>query len=287
MKLGPRRGGRIDVVGAGVLATALCLATGAVAQTPAARERARSTAPSDAQRARYQIRVLERVLEQAVQHGTQVVAVQFRSFAPSAVLFVGATLARGFVLDEYGVFFDVQVPSLRRSLTWTFRTLNRNGLSLDDALTALRQHVQSLGDPGARDALEQVLRSLEVRVGPLAATRRAGARATRTGGGDADRLAPAPATVIDIDPADVYASQIRDELVGVMLDHSGSLALGPDDWLTVAATGAASSWVGAAGSAASAATTMMLRIRGRDLAALRAGDISRSEAQNRIHAIEF
>ncbi len=286
MRLGPRRGGRIGVVGVGVLAAAICLATGAAAQTPAAREGTRSTAPSDAQRARYQIRMLERVLEQAVQHGTQVVAVQFRTFAPSAVLFVGATLARGFVLDEYGVFFDVQVPSLRRSLTWTLRTLNRNGLSLDDALTALRQHVQSLGDPGARDALEQALRSLEVRVGPLA-TRWDGARATRIGGGDADRPAPAPATVVDIDPAEVYAAQIRDELAGVMLDHSGSLALGPDDWLTVAASGAASSWMGAAGSAASAATAMMLRIRGRDLAALRAGEISRSEAQNRIHAIEF
>jgi hypothetical protein len=265
----------------------MCVATGALAQTPAPREGTRSTAPSDAQRARYQIRVLERVFEQAVQHGTQVVALQFRTLAPSAVLFVGTTLARGFALDEYGVFFDVQVPSLRRSLTWTFRTLNRNGLSLDDALTALRQHVQSLGDPGARDALEQALRSLEVRVGPLAATRWNGARATRIGAGDADRPAPAPATVIDIDPADVYASQIRDELVGVMLDHSGSLALGPDDWLTVAATGAASSWLGAAASATSAATAVMLRIRGRDLAALRAGDISRSEAQKRIHMIEF
>jgi len=277
MRRRPRRGGRIDVVGVGVLAAAMCVATGVAAQTPAPREGTRSTAPSDAQRARYQIRMLERVLEQAVQHGAQVVAMQFRTFAPSAVLFTGATLARGFALDEYGVFFDVQVPSLRRSLTWTFRALNRNGLSLDDALTALRQHVQSLGDPGARDALEQALRSLEVRVGPLAPM--------RIGAGDAGR--PAPATVVDIDPADVYASQIRDELVGVMLDHSGSLALGPDDWLTVAATGAASSWVGAAVSAASAATAMMLRIRGRDLAALRAGDISRSEAQNRIHAIEF
>ncbi len=285
MRRRPRRGGRIDVVvGVGLLAAAMCVATGALAQTPAPREGTRCTAASDAQRARYQIRMLERVLEQAVRHGTQVVAMQFRTFAPSAVLFTGATLARGFALDEYGVFFDVQVPSLRRSLTWTFRTLNRDGLSLDDALTALRQHVQSLGDPRARDVLEQALRSLEVRVGPLAATRWDGARATRIGAGDADRP---PATVVDIDPADVYASQIRDELVGVMLDHSGSLALGPDDWLTVAATGAASSWVGAAVSAASAATAMMLRIRGRDLAALRAGDISRSEAQNRIHAIEF
>ena len=76
-------------------------------------------------------------------------------------------------------------------------------------------------------------------VGPLA-TRWDGARATRIGGGDADRPAPAPATVVDIDPAEVYAAQIRDELAGVMLDHSGSLALGPDDWLTVAASGAAS-----------------------------------------------
>ena len=116
MRRRPRRGGRIDVVGVGVLAAAMCVATGVAAQTPAPREGTRSTAPSDAQRARYQIRMLERVLEQAVQHGTQVVAMQFRTFAPSAVLFTGATLARGFALDEYGVH-DIAVLTPYRSST--------------------------------------------------------------------------------------------------------------------------------------------------------------------------
>ena len=285
MRFGGWRGGRAGVT-AGVLAAVLCVATSAVAQTLVPREGTETTAPSDPQRARYQIRVMERVLEQAVQHGAQVVAMRFRAFAPSTVLFAGPTQARGFALDEYGVFFDVQVPSLRRSLTWTFRTLNRNGLGLTDALTALRQHVQSLGDPGARDALELALRSLEVQVGPLATTSPDGVRATRIGAGDVDPPA-ASATAVEVAPAEVYATQIRDELVSVMLDYSGSLRLAPDDWLTVAVTGVVSAWSAAMAPAASATTSLMLRVRSRDLAALRAGDISRSEARNRIEAVEF
>ena len=278
-RTGPRRR-RYDVT-AGAFVAVMSLAAAALAQTPGAG--AGSTAPSDAQRGRYQIRVMERVLEQAVQHGTQVVALQFRTLAPSSVLFAGPTQARGFALEGYGVFFDVQVPTLRRSLTWTFRTLNRDGLALGDALTALRQHVQSLGDSGARDALELALRSLEVQVGPLPAARQGDPRAAQVGAG---REVAAPAEPV-VTPADVYATQIRDELVNVMLDYSGSLSIAADDWLTVASMGAGPAPSPAAASAGSGAAGLMLRIRGRDLAALRARDITRVEARTRIETVEF
>ena len=258
------------------------LAPSASAQTPVSPVEPRVA--GDAQRAQYQLRVLERVLEQAVEHGAQVVALELQAFAPSSVLFAGSTQARGFALDEYGVFFDVQVPTLRRSITWTFRTLSRNGLALGDALAALRQHVQSLGDVGARDALEQALRSLEVQVGPLPTARAGNCWATSVGSGDRTAVSPSPPPppADDIDPADVYVAQIRSELANVMLDYSGSLLLAADEWLTVATSG-----FGGAGSGAAVGAGLMLRVRGRDLAALRSGEISRDEARQRIENVGF
>ena len=44
--------------------------------------------------------------------------------------------ARGFRLEGYGVFFDVEVPSLEGTLPWSFRTLDQNDLGLDSALQA-------------------------------------------------------------------------------------------------------------------------------------------------------
>ena len=263
-----------------VLTAVTALAAPASAQTPVSP--VEPGVADDAQRAQYQLRVMERVFEQAVEHGAQVVALELQAFAPSAVLFAGSTQARGFALDEYGVFFDVQVPTLRRSITWTFRTLSRNGLALGDALAALRQHVQSLGDVGARDALEQALRSLEVQVGPVSPARAGNGWATSVRSGDRTAVSPPPPPVDDIDPADVYVAQIRNELANVMLDYSGSLLLAGDDWLTVATTG-----FGGGGNAAAAGAGLMLRVRGRDLAALRAGEISRDEARQRIENVGF
>ena len=236
----------------------------------------------DQRQLRYQIRVMERVLEQAVEHGAQKIALRMQALAPSTVLFTGPARARGFRLEGYGVFFDVQAPTLRRSVTWSFRTLSQYRVGLGDALQALRQHVQSLGDPGARDSLEQALRSLEVQVGPL--PERAGVRATvvGTGGRDAQTVPPPP--VPDEDPGDAYAVQLQSELIGAMLEYSGSLLLDPDEWLTIAASGAERS---IAPRDPVGGTITMLRIRGRDLAAFRARDITRDDAIARVETQEF
>ena len=95
----------------------------------------------------------------------------------------------------------------------------------------------------------------------------AGARATAVGSGNRDALAiPAP-VVPDEDPGDAYAVQLRSELIGAMLEYSGSLLLDPDEWLTIAASGAAASITPREPAGGS---ITMLRIRGRDLAAFRA-----------------
>ena len=50
--------------------------------------------------------------------------------AVGLVLLAGAARARGFRLDGYGVFFDVEVPALRRSVAWSFRVLDQSAVSL-------------------------------------------------------------------------------------------------------------------------------------------------------------
>ena len=41
------------------------------------------------------------------------------------VMLAGLTRARGFRLDDYGVVFDVEFPSMRRSMVWSMQELER------------------------------------------------------------------------------------------------------------------------------------------------------------------
>ena len=68
---------------------------------------------------------------------------------------------RGFRLDGYGVFFDVEVPSLDGTLTWSLRTLDQNDLGLQSALAVLKTRI----NPTDID-LQQALKRIELQVGP-------------------------------------------------------------------------------------------------------------------------
>ena len=70
--------------------------------------------------------------------------------------------ARGFRPDGYGVFFDVEVPDLGGTLTWSYLTLDQNALGLDSALQTLRSHVQANNDAN----LQQALKRVELQVSP-------------------------------------------------------------------------------------------------------------------------
>src|SRR3954467_5998497 len=80
--------------------------------------------------ARYQIGQMERLLEGAVEHGATVIRDRLQAIMPTDMLLTETARARGFRLDGYGVFFDVEVPSLAGTL-WSFRTLDQNDLGVD------------------------------------------------------------------------------------------------------------------------------------------------------------
>jgi hypothetical protein len=225
---------------------------------------------------------MERVLEQAVQHGAQMMGRTIQAMAPDLLLFSGPSRARGFKLEGYGFFFDVEVPALRRSVAWSVQMLNRSDRGVGNALDALRQHVQSMPSGPGRNTLEQALKRIELQVGPPPDMINGPEVAPSS------RPAAAPPTVEGAaalqDPHEAYTNEVKRALVDAMLDHSGPIAVGGDEWITVAARGDES---GLSPADVYEAQILVLRIRGADLSAFRADRLTRDEARLRVEVRQF
>jgi hypothetical protein len=234
-----------------------------------------------ARQQRYEIGLLERVLESAVEHGVTVTRDRLQALAqmPTELLLSDNAHARGFRLEGYGVFFDVSVPSFETTL-WTMRTLDQNDLGLDSAMKQLQQLVK-----GNTDA-EQALRRVELQVGParpVVARETGDARsvAGATASADASQNArPAPDPILT-DPNEAFRSEVLDALKEAMLNHSSSLGIGPNEWLTIAARGNEDR-PRLAPADNNGSRTRIIRLRGSDLSAYLARQITKDEAKARI-----
>jgi hypothetical protein len=95
--------------------------------------------------------------------------------------------------------------------------------------------------------------------------------------------APVPSDPTDpilSNPEDVFRAEVVQSLIDSMLDHSSALGLGPDEWLTV---GARRNEVRPRiGPLDNKAPTFVIRVRGRDLAAFRSGQLTREDALKRV-----
>ena len=236
-------------------------------------------ASSDPTESRYQLRIMERVFEQAVTHGAEQFASRIETSDPSSrINFAGTAQARGFRLDGYGVFFDVQVPMLRPSINWVFRQLNQSDLSariaadLDEVLPVLREKMRTFDDEQLMENFERAFLAFRR---PLPAGSPMGPSRT---GSQRGRLARRVASEEDLQAE--YAAQIATEVTAVILDHSEAILLGADDWLVVATVASFSP-------NDTPGMKMMLKILGSDLIALRAGEFSREDAIKRIETGEF
>jgi hypothetical protein len=235
---------------------------------------------------RYQIGQMERLLEGAVEHGATMIRDQLSAMMPADMLLAENARARGFRLDGYGVFFDVEVPSLTGTLPWSFMTLSRNNLGLDNALETLRSYV----DASAADNvnLQQALKRIELQVAPagapgLFATRPTNAVAVGSQAQDNVAVMPPPNSIEDVNEA--YRQQIREAMIDAMLDHSRSLNISVSERLTVAGRGADPR--PRLAPADNESRTVTMTIRGSDLAALMAGQITRDEARARVEIRVF
>jgi len=279
---------------AGAVAVAMAAATAVSAQQPA---------PASDQ-ARFHLFTMEGVLERAVQQGANRLSRQVQRLMPDMLLISGAAQARGFRLDGYGVFFDVEVPVLRRSVAWSLRTMvDDNGMAATTALQEFKAHLETIQDPRVKASLQQALKRIELQVGPvqepgLTPARRSpavAARGTVTALGVEPPAEP-PATPLPkltsqdeallTNPSKVYEDEVIGALVDAMLDYSAPIGIGADEWLTVAARDNEHRDRLIPGEAYDL-MTIVLRVKGSDLAAFRADRLTRDEARKRVEVREF
>src|SRR5215208_6052198 len=84
---------------------------------------------------------------------------------PGTLTLTGQARARGFILEGYGVFFDVEIPSLLKSVVWSMQNMERDLQNATQTLQSLREAVDSLPS-GKRQQYLQALRQLESQAGP-------------------------------------------------------------------------------------------------------------------------
>ena len=225
------------------------------------------------QRRRNQIRLMEGVLVQAVRLGAEEVSTEMERFEPAGVTVLsGVPRARGFVLDGYGVFFDVEIPDMNQSVIWSMMNVQRDR-QVGNALDSLRAALGSMPAGPNRQQAETALQEVTKTVGPSMPPR-----------GPQGQPAPSPgqiaaATATLPDPNVLYSEAVKSALVDAMLDHSLQMNLGPEEWLTLAAR-ASEGPMPPAG--LSDLITIVLRVKGSDLSVYHADPAKRDEIRQRV-----
>jgi|SRR5688572_18591920 hypothetical protein len=238
--------------------TLWAVVAGAQAQTPT------KSAELERIKQRQRLSLMEGVLERAVANGADNLMRQVKNVMPDVAMLTGAPEVRGFRLDGYGVFFDVEVPALRPPIAWTLRYVDGNRLAVNAALAQLRAMV--LEQPvQERARLETLVRQMEQR-----------------------NVSQVPSQVdpaVVRDPNEAYTRAVKEALVDAMIESSGHLNLGPEEWLTVAARDNVPNDPLVPGDSTDL-KSVIFKIKGGDLAAFRAGQITLEEARKRVKAEE-
>ena len=256
------------------IATFVVVVLSVAGAAPAA---AQGAGPADVERAAAadsltaHIQGLERVLARAVTLSARGVEQQLPPWSPGLMLFAGPVQVRGFRLDGYGVFFDVECPVLRQSILWSMETM-------DADLRMMRRSLERLRELGA---FTQVLRELDPDANTSDAFSPGGAPGdvnSRVATGAAPPPVPdAPQATTDLHA--VYQDALRELMIDALLGYGGALGalLGRDEWLTVVARDTR----GAPG------RDTTVRVRAGDVAALHAGSLSLAEARARVETSSF
>jgi len=273
------------------------MAGGVLAQVPPRR------ADTEQVKARQKIFMMEGVIERAVQLGVDNLRRRVRAVMPDdALLQGGVPQVRGFRLEGYGVFFDVEVPALRRSLAWSLRTMNQTGMALARDLAQMRAFVQTIADPRARAEFDRTLLRIQQQIGPtppVLADRVASQGPVVTvqsvppqsvppptvGQPESAAVQPQVDPLLLSDPSEAYTQEVKAAVIDAIIENGGPLALGDDEWLTVAARDNAPHDPFVTGDPD--VTTLVLRIKGSDVNAFRAGRLTLEEVRSRVEIDEF
>jgi hypothetical protein len=228
------------------------------------------------QRRRNQIQMMEGVLARAVRSGAEDTARRMQSRDPSLMLFTGQARARGFVLEGYGVFFDVEIPGLRPTVVWSMKALERDA-TMANAIDSLRQALAAMPQGPARLQAEQALKHVQ-QFGPPPAQARSpimplqGAVSATSADSQVD------------DPHTAYTEAVKTALIDAMLDYSLPMDIQAEEWLTVAARDGDGPLTP---DEIYEADTILIRVKGSDLAIYAADRTRRSEVRSRVLVSKF
>ena len=237
---------------------------------------------------RHAIRMMEAVLSRAVLGGAEQLAEQLGNGSPNMSFFTGQARAHGFMLDGYGVFFHVEIPEMQQSLVMSVTSLDRD-LAVSSALDSMRRALGAVPESGSKLQAEEALKRLELQVGPMPAVADARNAATRNMIRTADTTAMdaiAPVVPLPVlrDPSRVYREAIMAALIDAMLDHSRGMNIQPDEWLTIAAHRGESPL---GPSEIVNSSTLVLRVKGSDLALYDTDRTRKDEVRKRVETREF
>jgi hypothetical protein len=266
---------------------AVALVVAAIAAVTVAAQAPTQRIQEEQFRARQRIAMMEATLERAVSNGAGNVLRQVQTVMPDQPMLAGAPQARGFRLDGYGVFFDVEVPLLRLPILWPLRNVvrdNRNAVRTVQQLQAAIRRLE--GSPADRMQLEVMLRQLEFELGGDAGTRGRGISAANVLPGVPQPEPPAVNPDVVNDPEDAYTREVKEELVDAMIENSLPLQLGAEEWLTVAARDNAPRDPLIPGDTVDF-STWVFRVKGSVLEAFRSGRITIDEARKQVEQREY
>jgi hypothetical protein len=249
-----------------------------LAPVPALRageEQAAAPQPAASPDRRDDIKLLEGLLTMAVKSGADKLALQMRASEPGSLFVIDTGRTRGFDLQGYGVFFDVDVPMMKQSVLYVTRQLNQQ-----DTRAQLENSIATLPDGPLRDLAIRELRRTQqpgVRQPGVASATQIAQPGVVTGQ-VADAAGP------EIDPNQLYTEAVKTALIDAMLKYSVGLKLGADEWLTVAARDAGGP---PAPGQVDDASTIVIRIRGADLTAFHAGKLTREDVLKKVEVKEL
>ena len=288
----------------------LLLAAPALAQAPVAQSAPPAAARvMDRAELRQHIYTMEGALAKAVEFGARQLNREIRSAMPEVMALSGEPQVRGVYLEGYGIYFDVAVPVLNQVIMWSLRTMMGPDPTAIAALDQLKAYVQSEKNPTTRASLEGMIERLELQLGPISidpTTRTAAARPSPGSNAvgasvlaEAAPSAPAPQADGSTEPKidkralqdpnainRIYTESVQNALIDTIINYAIPTAIRPDEFLTVAARDNMQRDALAPMDPYEEVVTILLRIRGSDLAAYRAGQIDTAEVRRRIQIRE-
>jgi hypothetical protein len=251
------------------------------------------------------IRMMESVLTQALQKGAQDLARQLRVNEPNSAFVTGTGRARGFILDGYGVFFDVDVPGMKQSVVWSAQMVQL----MQDRERALQDLERLRPDDPLRKVAELQFRQIQRLIAaaqggavlvpsPVAPTQLApqglvGAATVpvtnesmvATPAAPPGPAAPAASPATEIrDPNELYTESVKNALIDAMLKYSAFLKIPDNEWLTVAASDSEGPQIPGQ---IDDASRILIRVKGADLAAFQAGRLTREEVLKKVEVREY